>query len=148
MNLQYFTSQNKICMVLHKNCQVIVGKGVNNNKKFLKKLSKICKSSTIINKIISVASTEQLLSLVEISLNILKNRIPSIPRPLLKRLSAQAALIRKLSKARTAEQARLLLLHKQSNQKGRGLPAIAGLLASAVLPLLIEKYSQKNLINK
>lgn len=126
-----------------KNCQVIIGKGICKNKKFLKNLTKFSNNSKCISKLISGASTEQLLVLVEIALNLLKNRIPSIPKTLYKRLSVQASLIRKLSRATSAEKARLLLGKKSVNQKGRGLPAIAALLASSVLPLIVERLSNK-----
>jgi hypothetical protein len=86
------------------------------------------------------ASTEQLLCLVEICLNLLHNRVP-LNAAALRRLRSHADQIRALSRARSEQRARQILL--QGQQSGRGIPAVAAILASTVLPMIAEYYIKR-----
>lgn len=103
-----------------------VSKLILDERNFLYKLSK-SKSQKKFYRIISKASSRQLLSFVEIIFNILQARIHlnSIEKV---RLQKHAELLRQLSQARSEQKARSLLL-----QRGGSLPLLA-LLA----PVLIE----------
>jgi hypothetical protein len=120
--------------------KIETGKCITKSIKFLKKLANSQKNSNKIRDLVGKATNEELLSLVEISLNLLQSRIPLVARTKLKRLANQADLIRRLSRSRTASSARHLLANQQS---GRGIPQIAGLLASTFLPIIIEKLMKK-----
>jgi hypothetical protein len=90
--------------------------------------------------LVGTASTEQLLCLVEICLNLLHNRVPLNPGAL-RRLRSHAERIRALSRARSEQRARQLLLER--NQSGRGIPAVAAILATTVLPMIAEYYIKR-----
>jgi len=102
------------------------------NASFLNSILAKPKSRKSINEIVSKASEEQLLCLVEICLNLLKGRLP-FHRNRINNLQNQAALLRKISRTRSASSARRLLI-----QKGGGFPPVAGLLASIAFPLIVE----------
>jgi hypothetical protein len=101
---------------------------------FLQKLSK-SKSQKNFQRLILNASSQQLLSFVEVALNILKARIylNSIQKS---RLKKHAPILREISQVRNEKKARRLLL-----QKGGSLPLIA-----ILTPVLIE--IAKSLIEK
>lgn len=82
-------------------------------------------------KMANELSDSELLSLVEIALNIIKSRVP-LKKADRKKLISQAHSIRALARARSPYMARKIL----AAQSGRGFPALAGLLASAVIPIL------------
>jgi len=105
---------------------------VKRNSKFLNNILTCSKSRRLINEVISKASEEELLCLVEISLNLLKGRL-KFHKKRLNNLANNAHLLRKISRSRSASSARRLLI-----QKGGGFPAVAGLLASIVFPLIVE----------
>uniref|UniRef100_A0A183CQS6 DUF4477 domain-containing protein n=1 Tax=Globodera pallida TaxID=36090 RepID=A0A183CQS6_GLOPA len=109
---------------------------IKNNVDYIQRLTR-CRSSRgcTYQTLIKRASTEQLLCLVECALNVLRSRVPT-RRQHLHRLRNQAQLVRALSKSRSAHRARSLLLRQQT---GRGVPALAGLLASVVLPVLADR---------
>jgi len=102
------------------------------NANFLNSILAKSKSKKSVNEIISKASEEQLLCLVEICLNLLRGRLP-FHRKRINNLKNQAALLRKISRSRSAKSARRLLI-----QKGGGFPPVAGLLASIAFPLVVE----------
>jgi hypothetical protein len=85
-----------------------------------------------------VASDAELLCLVEICLNLLQGRLPAHHRRWMV-LRRQADTLRRLSRARSPKTARRLLLQQQ----GGGLPAVAGLLASILIPIIAEKFLHK-----
>jgi hypothetical protein len=83
------------------------------------------------------ARPDQLLCFVEICLNILKSRIPLRKRHLA-RLRLHADRIRRLSRSRSPKSARRIL-----NQQGRGLPVLASVIASVLIPLIGEAIANK-----
>lgn len=105
--------------------QTVVGERAIQNFDFLRSLcrTKSCKKS---NRLIANASDEQLLTIVEIALNILKTRFP-LKETQRRKLVPLADLVRKLSRSRSARNARLIV------QKG-GNPLLSALL----LPVAIE----------
>src|SRR3954466_4976046 len=114
--------------------KIEVGKCIRSNLQFLKKLAQNSKKPDHIFELVKKANNEQLLALVEIALNLLRSRIPSIGRAKLRRLTHRADQVRRLSRTHSPQSARNILL-----QSGRGVPQIAALLASTILPILIEK---------
>lgn len=119
--------------------KLCVSKHLCDNLKFIKILAK--NNPKRIKSLIKKASTDQLLTLVEIAFNLLRSRIPIVgQKRLYRKLCAKAPFIRRLSLTSTPESARSLLL-----QAGGGFPFIAGLLASTVVPLLAEAISKKYL---
>ncbi|KAL3109570.1 hypothetical protein niasHT_011208 [Heterodera trifolii] len=98
------------------------------NESFLEKLCNAKKA----NDLIRDATDEQLLCLVEICLNILKGRVP-LRTQHLNKLKAHALVLRRLARTRCSRSAKKVLL-----QKGDGLPAIVGLIASIALPLIAD----------
>ncbi|KAL3114439.1 hypothetical protein niasHT_017303 [Heterodera trifolii] len=96
--------------------------------------------------LVAGASSEQLLSLVESALNILRARVP-IQRRHLDRLRQRASDVRTLSTVRSTRSARRLLLnaHAPSTaQTGRGIPPLVGLLASVLVPVLVQRVFETN----
>lgn len=114
----------------HKN-GVVVGELVKRNANFLHSIAESGRSAGKLRTRLASANTEQLLCFVEICLNILRNRLP-LDRRQLARLRAHAQQIRALSRARSVQRTRQLL------QSGSGVPAVAALVASVVLPLLTD----------
>jgi len=74
---------------------------IEKNAGFLNNLLSCSKSKMAVNKIISNASDEQLLCLVEICLNLLKGRLP-FHKNRIQNLQNQASLLRKISRSRSA----------------------------------------------
>uniref|UniRef100_A0A183BNZ8 Uncharacterized protein n=1 Tax=Globodera pallida TaxID=36090 RepID=A0A183BNZ8_GLOPA len=99
-----------------------------------------CRSQNRYRALIANANSEQLLCLVECALNILRSRVP-IPGRHLHQLKRQAASVRQLSKLRSRRGVRQHLLRKPpvSQQSGRGLPALVGVLASVIVPALLQR---------
>ncbi|KAL3111059.1 hypothetical protein niasHT_013083 [Heterodera trifolii] len=96
--------------------------------------------------LVAGASSEQLLCLVESALNILRARVP-IQRRHLDRLRQRASDVRTLSRVRSTRSARRLLLnaHAPSTaQTGRGIPPLVGLLASVLVPVLVQRVFDTN----
>lgn len=98
------------------------------NKDFLNKLAKT-KSHKKRYKLLKNATTEQLLAIAEICLNIVTSRF-SLTNRQKQRLLPYANIVRQMSRLRSQEGARKLII-----QKGSGLP---GLFASLITPILIE----------
>lgn len=103
----------------------VVGPRVFDQYDFIRMLCRT-RSSRKCAKLISAATDEQLLTLVEIALNILKGRFPLKPR-YHRKLEPLAESVRKLSRARSPEGARRTL------QIG-GNP----LLSSLLIPIVFE----------
>lgn len=99
------------------------------NSDFLKKLAKT-KSRRKTHHLLKSASSQQLLSLVEIALNIVRSRFKLTTRQK-KRLLPHASFVRHISRVRSERGARKLFY-----QKGNGLPI--GLFASLLTPVLID----------
>ena len=117
-----------------------IGEIIPRNREFLESLAKT-QSSHKRRRIIRSAGIEELLSLVEIALNIRKNSIP-LRHNQLEKLKCQAGPIRILSRVRTPRSARRILLNSEKGiggqQSGRGPLAIAGLISSILIPLISE----------
>ncbi|KAL3094604.1 hypothetical protein niasHT_028307 [Heterodera trifolii] len=113
---------------------------IQRNTSFFKQLSN-CRAARAraYRQLVRGASSEQLLCLVESALNILRARVP-LRSTHLKHLRAQAQHVRALGRARSGHGARRLLLRQQT---GRGVPALAGLVASVVLPLLADRLMSR-----
>lgn len=108
------------------------------NVDFLRALAGSKRAKCRRNTLIERASPEQLLCLVEICLNILRARLP-LNRRQRRQLLAHAHHIRQLSRVRSAQAARRLLLSSPP-QTGRGIfiPIAASLLANLAVPLIEE----------
>ena len=100
------------------------------NSSFLLQLARATRADKRRLSLIQKATPEQLLSIVEICLNILKSRLP-LTKPQRRVLATQALCIRRLSRTRNAKGAKSLL-----TQKGSGVPAFISLLANLALPIL------------
>uniref|UniRef100_A0A914HMP6 AAA+ ATPase domain-containing protein n=1 Tax=Globodera rostochiensis TaxID=31243 RepID=A0A914HMP6_GLORO len=125
---------------------------VKRNVRFFQQLKAAGRSQHRYRALVAGATSEQLLCLVECALNILRSRVP-IQRRHLQHLRRQATNVRQLSKVRSRRAARQLLLRDPSSssvtaataaeadgvQSGRGLPPLVGLLASVLLPVLIQR---------
>jgi hypothetical protein len=130
---------------------ICIGSKVHDNESFLRCLHTSRRSIQKRKRIIQEASTEQLLTLVEIALNILYSRVPFRVGQRT-RLIAQAENIRELSRVRSPNSARRVLLNSErfaQLQKGKGLPLaipLASLFASIILPFITEQIgNQKQL---
>lgn len=107
------------------------------NHQFLRSLAKT-KSHQRRKRLLKAATTQQLLSLVEIALNILRNRFRLTHRQK-NRLLPFAQFIRQLGRIRSERGARKLVV-----QKGGGLPI--ALFSSLLTPIIHELA--RTLINK
>lgn len=105
--------------------QRAVGPSVLSNKEFLERLCRT-KSEKKRLRMIRDASTDQLLAIAEIALNILKGRLPLTSRQR-ERLIPYANFVRRLSRTRSEDGARRII------QVGGG-----PLLSSLILPVLLE----------
>jgi hypothetical protein len=99
------------------------------NHQFLRSLAKT-RSTPRRKRLLKSATTQQLLSLVEIALNILRNRFRLTHRQK-NRMLPFAQFIRRLGRIRSERGARKLVV-----QKGNGLPIAA--FASFLTPVIIE----------
>ena len=112
-----------------------IPKRIINNLHFLKKLISNRNSRKNCCNLLSKATAEQLFCLVEIAFNILaNNRLPLS----IKQYKFQRA-IEQLSKSQSPNSAKGILLPPQ---KGSG-PVLASVLASIVVPLIVEYISSK-----
>ena len=110
---------------------------VKNNAKFLFTLSTARSPNRRIS-LIQTASTEELLALVEIALNVLKSGIP-LRAQQKERLREQAGSIRQLNRTRNSDSARRILLSSErENQQGKGPLGAAILFANIIVPFLKE----------
>lgn len=113
-------------MVSHKQAQI--GQVVSDNVSFLRSLAHT-KSSRKRKQLLKHANSDQLLALVEICLNILCSRFKLTTRQK-KRLLPYADFVRRLSRKRTEQGARKILI-----QKGSG---IGGLFAALLTPIVLD----------
>src|SRR4051794_31770020 len=119
----------------------VCGSRLRQNANFLTQLAACgVRAGGKLRTLVGTASTEQLLCLVEICLNLLHNRVP-LNAGALRRLRSHADKIRALSRARSEQRARQLLMERQ--QSGRGIPAVAAILATTVLPMIAEYYIKR-----
>ena len=114
-----------------------VSDNITRNISFIQNVNGKRRSQRAIRELIANASDDELLSFVEICFNVLRGRLPLNKRNH-QRLSKHALQFRRLARCRTAKSAKCIL----SPQKGDGLPTIAGVLASVLIPLI------SNLIDK
>ena len=105
--------------------QRAVGPSVLSNKDFLTRLCRTTSENKRL-RMINEASTEQLLAIAEIALNVLKGRLP-LTNKQRQRLIPYADYVRRLSRARSVTSARHVV------QVGGG-----PLLASLIAPVLLE----------
>jgi hypothetical protein len=106
------------------------------NKEFLSRLARI-KSEKKRRAFLKTASTGELLAIAEICLNIVKSRYPLTTRQK-KRLLPYADFVRRLSRARSEQGARKVLV-----QQGSGAGSV---FAALLTPILIELA--RGIINK
>jgi len=111
----------------HKN-QCNISPLIIDNGKFLNLLAKT-RSDKKRRRILKQANSQQLLSIAEICLNIVKRRYKLTTRQR-KRLLPYAEFVRRMSRARTEKGARKII-----SQKGSG---VGGVLAALLTPILIE----------
>ena len=95
-------------------------------------------SKKVLRNLLEKATDEQLLCFVEICLNLLRGRLP-FHKNRITTLQRNASILRKISRSRTAPSTRNLL------QQGKGIPPLAGLIASLVIPLIVEKVNNINM---
>jgi len=110
---------------------------VKNNYQFLNQLSKT-RSIRKRKRLLKQASIEQLLSIAEICLNIVRNKFQLTKRQK-GRLVPFADFVRRISRVRTVRGARRIVI-----QKGSGLPL--GLFPALLTPIIIEL--SKNIASK
>jgi hypothetical protein len=117
---------------------MVVGQRVLHNYDFIRALSRT-RSTKKCSTLVSGASDDQLLAVVEIALNILKSRFP-LKEEQIERLIPLAEEVRRLSRARSAKTARRIV------QIG-GNPLLSALLVPVVLEVgryLLERNGAKN----
>uniref|UniRef100_A0A1I8B1I5 Uncharacterized protein n=1 Tax=Meloidogyne hapla TaxID=6305 RepID=A0A1I8B1I5_MELHA len=107
----------------------MISQVVRDNYQYLKQLAKT-KSMRRRKRILKQTNTEQLLSLAEICLNILRNRVQLTKRQKC-RLVPYADFVRSVSRVRTERGARRMVI-----QKGNGLPL--GFFPALLTPIIIE----------
>lgn len=105
---------------------------IHKNAPFLNTISKN-KSYKKLKNLLKFATTQELLSLAEISLNIVTQRFQLTTRQK-KRLLPYADFVRRMSRIRTEKGARKLLI-----QKGSGPPGIFGALITPILLALARQ---------
>lgn len=117
------------------NCNI--GSSVCENLNFLKSIAKT-KSESKRKRILRLATTSELLSIVEIALNVIKGRFNLTSRQK-NRLLPYADFIRKVGRARSERGARKIL------QSGGGIP-----ISALITPIIIEavSYLANKAINK
>ena len=110
---------------------------IKRNANFLHSIGNSSRAMRKCRELMAKASTEEMLCLVEICLNILRNRVPlkSAQRV---RLRRNAQHIRALSRVRTSPGIQRVLI-----QSGKGAPALMAAIASVVVPLITEYINKK-----
>lgn len=114
------------------NLNLKIGQNICNNIDFLKKLSQ-SKSEKKRRNILKTATNSELISIVEIALNIVKGRFNLKTRQR-ERIDPYKNFLRQLSRIRSEKSARRLV------QKGNGIGAFAVFLT----PIIIEALKQLN----
>ena len=110
---------------------------IKSNSQFIKSIAS-ARSQERRKHLLRAATRDQLLTLVEIALNLLRSRIP-IRANQKSRLQPAAVGIRRLSRVRSEKAARKILLESEHRQQqGKGPIAIAGLVSKLLLPFLVD----------
>ncbi|KAL3117644.1 hypothetical protein niasHT_004309 [Heterodera trifolii] len=119
------------------------------NADFLRHFRSKYRSKSSQRQMIENALDEQLLCFVEMCFNVLKGRVPLGKRQI-QRLGELKHQLRSLARARCAKTARRVLLlnhhrhhHHHQRQTGAGFPMVASMLASVLLPVLMDNFLQK-----
>ena len=112
------------------NANLKIGQNICNNIKFLKKISK-SKSERNRRRLLKTATNNELLSIIESALNIVKGRFNITSRQRT-RIDPYKDFVRKLARIRSERTARRLV------QKGSGIGAFAAILT----PIIIEALRQ------
>ena len=122
--------------------KIVLSDHIKRNADFFRQLKAARGSAKRSRALVAEASNEQLLCLVECALNILRSRVP-IRRQHLERLRHRANEVRSLSRVRSARTARRLLLLSQPAQTGGGIAPLVGLLASVLIPVLVDRVLEQ-----
>ena len=126
-----------IHIMVYRKTKITTSPLIKANHQFIKTLA-ASRSLERRKHLLQSANRDQLLTLVEIALNLLRNRIP-IRANQKHRLQAQASSIRRLSRARSERTARQVLLNSEhQQQQGKGPVAIAGLVSKLLIPFLVD----------
>lgn len=110
------------------------------HRAFLRQLNQASKDPAQIKKLLKKASTSQINSVAEISLNLLRGSYPHTTRKYLARLKSSKNLLRKLACCQTTSQQKRRLLLEKNTQTG-GLPFLVPLLAPIVGQLIATGIS-------
>ena len=113
-----------------------IPESIKSNIDFLRSLART-RSERKRKRLIKQATPEQLLALVEISLNIVKSCFTLTTRQR-KRLLPYADAVRRLARLRTEQSARKFLV-----QRGGGI-ITGGLLSALLTPIVLEIISKRN----
>ena len=108
------------------------------NAKFLKLLSRT-KSERKLKSILKKANTEELLSVVEICLNIISSRFTLTPRQK-KRLTPYAEFVRRIARIKTEKGARKFIVQKGT---GAGTSFFTALLTPILIELVKKAYGKQ-----
>ena len=124
--------------MVYRRTKIKTSKLISENAKFVKTLA-TARSRHRRKHLIHNASTNQLLALVEIALNLLRGRVP-IRANQKQKLGTHASDIRRLARVRSDKTARKVLL--KSEQQGSGPFAVASIISRLVVPFLIDALSR------
>ena len=140
----------------NKNSALRISAHVKRNAHFLERVARCKRSPTKCVRILADAGPEQLLCLVECCLNLLRGRLPPLRRSQLEKLRPHASQLRSFSGVRSARSARQKLQemssssastlrgrHKGQQQHGAGLQALIPIVASAILPFVLEQIMER-----
>ena len=124
--------------MVYRSTKIKTSELISENAKFVKTLA-TARSKQRRKHLIHNASTNQLLALVEIALNLLRGRVP-IRANQKQKLGTHASDIRRLARVRSDKAARKVLL--KSEQQGSGPFAVASIISRLVVPFLIDALSR------
>lgn len=122
----------KMSTEITSNHQLLIPNFVCSNIGFLRALSRT-KSERKKKQILKRATTDQLLAIIEICLNVVKNRYVRLTKRQRSRLLPYVDAVRRLSRVRSEQGARRILL-----QKGDGFGGGPGFYAALLTPIIIE----------
>jgi len=115
--------------------RVLINPNIIKNQRFLYELAKT-KTGDKRYRLLQNATTEQLLAIAEICLNIVSSRFSLTPDQK-KRLLPYADIIRQISRLKTEQDAKRVII-----QKGSGMPGLFSALLSPILIELVRSYSE------
>lgn len=107
------------------------------NLGFLRALSRT-KSEHKKRQILKLATTDQILSIIEICLNIVRNRYVRLSGRQKSRLLPFVDMVRRISRSRSERGARRLLV-----QKGAGIPGFYTALLTPIIIEIVKHFSSK-----